>query len=63
MPAELKIQVRFLLGALLETTRKRGFFVRTSELVCRFLQYGLGRTFRNPRGYLGGVYKAITTVF
>ena len=35
------------MGALLETTRKRGFFVRTSELVCRFLQYGLGRTFRN----------------
>ena len=47
MPAELKIQVRFLLGALLETTRKRGFFVRTSELVCRSLQYGLGRTFRD----------------
>ena len=35
-----------LLGALLETTQKRGFFMRTSELACRFLQYGLGRTFR-----------------
>ena len=42
----LSSKVLCLLGALLETTRKRGFFVRTSELVCRFLQYSLGLTFK-----------------
>ena len=42
----LSSTVLCLLGALLKTTRKRGFFVRTIELVCRFLQYGLGRAFK-----------------
>ena len=34
-------------GRTFRNHAKAWFFVRTSELVCRSLQYGLGRTFRN----------------
>ena len=32
-------------GRTFRNHAKAWFFVRTSELVCRFLQYGLGRIF------------------
>ena len=42
MPAELKIQVRFLLGALLETTRKRGFLCAQANLYAVSYNTALG---------------------
>ena len=42
MPAELKIQVRFLLGALLETTRKRGFLCAHANLYAGSYNTALG---------------------
>ena len=33
-------------GRTFRNHAKAWFFVRISELVCRFLQYGLGRTFK-----------------
>ena len=49
-PAELKIQVRFLLGAPFKTTRKRGFFVcQKNELVCRSFTIRPGAHHLKPR--------------
>ena len=49
MPAELKIQVRFLLGALLETTRKRVFLCAQANLYAVSYNTALGALLETTR--------------
>ena len=53
-----------LVGRTFRNHAKAWFFCAQISRTCMlFPTIRLGRTFRNPRGYLGGFYKAITTIF